>query len=158
MKFPRAKVGGSEFDFSFSGMKSAVLNYLNTANMNGETVVQADVAASFQQAVIDVLVGHSMAAIDMYGCNKFAIAGGVASNSGLRAAPVVVNPEIVSNIASTKLGISPLKVNGSAPKNDITTQPSPTATKPSLAKIVLCSAFLCDRINPKARQHKATAR
>lgn len=86
MKFPRAKVGGSEFDFSFSGMKSAVLNYLNTANMNGETVVQADVAASFQQAVIDVLVGHSMAAIDMYGFNKFAIAGGVASNSGLRAA------------------------------------------------------------------------
>lgn len=86
MKFPRAKVGGSELDFSFSGMKSAVLNYLNTANMNGEKIVQADVAASFQQAVIDVLVGHSMAAVDMYNIDKFAIAGGVASNSGLRAA------------------------------------------------------------------------
>lgn len=86
MKFPRAKVGGSELDFSFSGMKSAVLNYLNTAKMNGEEIVQADVAASFQQAVIDVLVGHSMAAVDQYHFDKFAIAGGVASNSGLRAA------------------------------------------------------------------------
>ncbi|MCQ2543926.1 MAG: tRNA (adenosine(37)-N6)-threonylcarbamoyltransferase complex transferase subunit TsaD [Lachnospiraceae bacterium] len=86
MKFPRAKVGGSELDFSFSGMKSAVLNYLNTARMNNEEIVQADVAASFQQAVIDVLVGHSMAAVDMYNIDKFAIAGGVASNSGLRAA------------------------------------------------------------------------
>lgn len=84
--FPRAKVGGSEFDFSFSGMKSAVLNYLNTASMNNEEIVVADVAASFQQAVIDVLVGHSMEALDIYGFKKFAIAGGVASNSGLRKA------------------------------------------------------------------------
>lgn len=86
IKFPRAKVGGSEFDFSFSGMKSAVLNYLNTASMNNEEIVTADVAASFQQAVIDVLVGHSMEALDIYGFRKFAIAGGVASNSGLRQA------------------------------------------------------------------------
>lgn len=86
IKFPRAKVGGSEFDFSFSGMKSAVLNYLNTASMNNEEIVTADVAASFQQAVIDVLVGHSMEALDIYGFKKFAIAGGVASNSGLRQA------------------------------------------------------------------------
>ncbi len=86
IKFPRAKVGGSEFDFSFSGMKSAVLNYLNTASMNNEEIVVADVAASFQQAVIDVLVGHSMEALRIYGFNKFAIAGGVASNSGLREA------------------------------------------------------------------------
>ncbi|MBR5789048.1 MAG: tRNA (adenosine(37)-N6)-threonylcarbamoyltransferase complex transferase subunit TsaD [Lachnospiraceae bacterium] len=84
--FPRAKVGGNVYDFSFSGLKSAVLNYLNTAAMNGESVVTEDVAASFQQAVIDVLVGHSMEAIDTYHIDKFAIAGGVASNSGLRAA------------------------------------------------------------------------
>ncbi len=86
IKFPRAKVGGSEYDFSFSGLKSAVLNYLNTASMNNETIVTEDVAASFQQAVIDVLVGHSMEALSQYGFKKFAIAGGVASNSGLREA------------------------------------------------------------------------
>jgi len=86
IKFPRAKVGGSEYDFSFSGLKSAVLNYLNTASMNNETIITEDVAASFQQAVIDVLVGHSMEALNQYGFKKFAIAGGVASNSGLREA------------------------------------------------------------------------
>ena len=86
IKFPRAKVGDSDFDFSFSGMKSAVLNYLNNAQMKGEEINQADVAASFQAAVIDVLVGHSMEAIDRYGIDKFAIAGGVASNTHLRAA------------------------------------------------------------------------
>ncbi|MBO6090280.1 MAG: tRNA (adenosine(37)-N6)-threonylcarbamoyltransferase complex transferase subunit TsaD [Lachnospiraceae bacterium] len=86
IKFPRAKVGDSEYDFSFSGLKSAVLNYLNTASMNNETIVMEDVAASFQQAVIDVLVGHSMEALNQYGFKKFAIAGGVASNSGLREA------------------------------------------------------------------------
>jgi len=86
IKFPRAKVGGSEYDFSFSGLKSAVLNYLNTASMNNEAIVTEDVAASFQQAVIDVLVGHSMEALSQYGFKKFAIAGGVASNSGLREA------------------------------------------------------------------------
>ena len=84
--FPRAKVANNEYDFSFSGLKSAVLNYLNTMEMKGEPVSQADVAASFQQAVVDVLVGHSMRAIEEYGFNKFAIAGGVASNSHLRAA------------------------------------------------------------------------
>jgi len=84
--FPRAKVGTSEYDFSFSGLKSAVLNYLNTATMNGREIVREDVAASFQQAVIDVLVDHSMEAVEKYGFDKFAIAGGVASNSGLRNA------------------------------------------------------------------------
>lgn len=84
--FPRAKVGDAEYDFSFSGLKSAVLNYLNSCQMKMEEVVVADVAASFQKAVIDVLVGHSMDAIEKYGYKKFAIAGGVASNSGLRKA------------------------------------------------------------------------
>lgn len=85
-EFPRAKVVDSEYDFSFSGLKSAVLNTINGAQMKGENVVQADIAASFQQAVVDVLVGHSMHALDEYGFRKFAIAGGVASNSHLRAA------------------------------------------------------------------------
>lgn len=84
--FPRAKIENAVYDFSFSGMKSAVLNYLNSCKMKGEEIQTADVAASFQKAVIDVLVGHSMEALEAYHCPKFAIAGGVASNSGLRAA------------------------------------------------------------------------
>lgn len=84
--FPRAKVEENAYDFSFSGLKSAVLNYLNGCQMKGEEVCVADVAASFQQAVIEVLVDHAMHAIKQYGYKKFAIAGGVASNSALRAA------------------------------------------------------------------------
>ncbi len=86
IEFPRAKVADSVYDFSFSGLKSAVLNYLNTCEMKGEPIVQADVAASFQKAVVDVLVDHSMTAVRESGMSKFAIAGGVASNSHLRAA------------------------------------------------------------------------
>lgn len=84
--FPRAKVAENAYDFSFSGLKSAVLNYLNGCRMKGEPVCEADVAASFQKAVIEVLVEHSLHAVKEYGYDKFAIAGGVASNSSLRAA------------------------------------------------------------------------
>ena len=86
IRFPRAKVAGSAYDFSFSGLKSAVLNYLNSCEMKGFPVCQADVAASFQKAVVDVLVEHSMQAMEMCGMDRFAIAGGVASNSALRRA------------------------------------------------------------------------
>lgn len=84
--FPRAKVAENEYDFSFSGLKSAVLNYLNACQMKGETVNRADVAASFQKAVVEVLVERSLHAVQAYGYRKFAIAGGVAANSSLRAA------------------------------------------------------------------------
>jgi len=84
--FPRAKLEDNAYDFSFSGLKSAVLNYLNGCQMKGEPVVEADVAASFQKAVIDVLVEHSMHAVKEFGYDKFAIAGGVASNSSLARA------------------------------------------------------------------------
>ena len=84
--FPRAKVRENEYDFSFSGLKSAVLNYLNSCNMKGESFNVSDVAASFQSAAIDTLVGHSMQAASDRGVRKFAIAGGVASNSALREA------------------------------------------------------------------------
>lgn len=84
--FPRAKVDENVYDFSFSGLKSAVLNYLNQCEMKGIEIVVPDVAASFQKSVVDVLVEHSMQAIKEFGFKKFAIAGGVASNSGLRAA------------------------------------------------------------------------
>ncbi|MCF0132371.1 MAG: tRNA (adenosine(37)-N6)-threonylcarbamoyltransferase complex transferase subunit TsaD [Blautia sp.] len=84
--FPRARVGDCPYDFSFSGVKSAVLNYLNNAQMKGEEVNKADIAASFQKAVVDVLVEHTMMAAKDHGMRKIAIAGGVASNGALRDA------------------------------------------------------------------------
>lgn len=82
--FPRAKVADNPYDFSFSGVKSAVLNYINGCKMKNIPIVQADIAASFQRAVTDVLVEHAMMAVEEFDVHKFAIAGGVASNSTLR--------------------------------------------------------------------------
>ena len=84
--FPRAKVNDGIYDFIFSGLKSAVLNYLNGCQMKGGEIVVPDVAASFQKAVVDVLVQNAMAAVEEHNARKFAIAGGVASNSALREA------------------------------------------------------------------------
>lgn len=84
--FPKAHVAEAPYDFSFSGLKSAVLNYLNGCRVRGEEICQADVAASFQKAVIEVLVERAMRAVREYGFDKLAIAGGVASNSALREA------------------------------------------------------------------------
>ena len=84
IKFPRAKVNDNIYDFSFSGLKSAVLNHINHAKMMGDEINVPDLAASFQNAVVDVLVGHTVNAAKEYGFHKVAIAGGVASNSALR--------------------------------------------------------------------------
>lgn len=84
VEFPRAKIADGPYDFSFSGLKSAVLNYLNQCRMKEIPVVQADVAASFQKAVTDVLIGNAVKAMDEFEADKFAIAGGVASNKALR--------------------------------------------------------------------------
>ena len=84
--FPKAKVDEAPYDFSFSGVKSAVLNHLNKCKMQGEEIVAADVAASFQRCVVEVLVEHAIAAAKDHKIDKLAIAGGVASNSGLRTA------------------------------------------------------------------------
>ena len=84
--FPIAHVNGSEYDFSFSGIKSAVLNYLNHAQMTVDTVKRADLAASFQKAVVDVLVEHTIRAAKDLKIDRIGMAGGVASNSALRAA------------------------------------------------------------------------
>ena len=83
--FPRAHVEGCPYDFSFSGLKSAVLNYLHHAEQLNEEVNRADVAASFQAAVVDVLVERTLHAAKEYGIKNVALAGGVASNSALRA-------------------------------------------------------------------------
>ncbi|HEY9574397.1 MAG TPA: tRNA (adenosine(37)-N6)-threonylcarbamoyltransferase complex transferase subunit TsaD [Lachnospiraceae bacterium] len=84
--FPKAKVNDAPYDFSFSGVKSAVLNYINKAKMTGQEIVKADLAASFQKAVVDVLVENTLRAAKDYRISKIAIAGGVASNQHLRAA------------------------------------------------------------------------
>ncbi len=83
--FPKAKVNGSEYDFSFSGLKSAVLNYINHAEMMHEDFNKADLAASFQKAVVDVLCAHTVDAAKKYGIKDVAMAGGVSANSALRA-------------------------------------------------------------------------
>jgi len=83
--FPKAHLEDSPYNFSFSGIKSSVLNYMNMCQMKNITYNNADIAASFQKAVVDVLVEHSMKAATAYGVKQFAIAGGVASNSALRA-------------------------------------------------------------------------
>lgn len=84
--FPRAKVEGSAYDFSFSGLKSAVLNYINGEKMKGREIHPNDIAAGFQEAVVGVLADHAWLAIDEYGAKDFALAGGVASNGALRNA------------------------------------------------------------------------
>ena len=86
IEFPRAHVDDAPYDFSFSGIKSAVLNYINSANMHGEEINRADVAASFQKAVVDALVSRAVRLTKESGMDKLAIAGGVASNSALREA------------------------------------------------------------------------
>lgn len=85
IEFPRAKVGDSPYDFSFSGLKSAVLNYINHEKMMGEEINVPDIAASFQNAVVDSLVTRAIAGAKEYGYKKLALAGGVASNTALRA-------------------------------------------------------------------------
>lgn len=84
--FPKAHIHGAPLDFSFSGVKSAVLNYLNECRMKNVEVNTADVAASFQKAIVDVIVEHTMEAVKEYKIQKVALAGGVASNSALREA------------------------------------------------------------------------
>ena len=84
VEFPRAKIEGSPYDFSFSGLKSAVLNYINHAKMTGEEISVPDLTASFQNAVVESLVSRAIMAAKEYGYRKLAMAGGVASNSALR--------------------------------------------------------------------------
>ncbi|MBO5364602.1 MAG: tRNA (adenosine(37)-N6)-threonylcarbamoyltransferase complex transferase subunit TsaD [Clostridia bacterium] len=83
--FPRVNMGESGLDFSFSGVKTAVLNYLHNAEQKGEEINAADVAASFQEAVVDVLSEHLIACAKKCGVKQIALAGGVAANLPLRA-------------------------------------------------------------------------
>lgn len=84
IEFPRPKVGDNPYDFSFSGLKSAALNHINHKRMINEEINIPDLAASLQNAIVEVLVTRAIAAAREYGCDKLAIAGGVASNTALR--------------------------------------------------------------------------
>lgn len=84
--FPSAAIHGDTLDFSFSGLKTAVINYLHTAEQRGEAYSREDVAASFTRAVTDSLVRRVDEALDRTGCRRLALAGGVAANSHLRTA------------------------------------------------------------------------
>lgn len=82
--FPRALTGQDNYEFSFSGLKSAVLNYLNSAAQRHEEINMPDVAASFQAAVVDVLLDKAISAVHACKVNKLVLAGGVAANTYLK--------------------------------------------------------------------------
>ncbi|SCU18064.1 DNA-binding/iron metalloprotein/AP endonuclease [Staphylococcus xylosus] len=103
--FPRVWLDKDSYDFSFSGLKSAVINKLHNIRQKGEEINNADVATSFQNSVVEVLVGKSISACEAYSVNQLIVAGGVASNKGLRSAlsEACENHNITLSIPSPKL-------------------------------------------------------
>ena len=83
---PRAWLEEGSYDFSFSGLKSAVINTVHNAEQRGESIKPEDLAASFQASVVEVLVTKTLRAIKQYPVKQVLLAGGVAANKGLRAA------------------------------------------------------------------------
>lgn len=85
-KFPHPKVQGCEYDFSFSGLKTAVINLIHNAKQKGEELCREDIAASFQKTVSEILVSKAMKAAQDLGYTTIGLAGGVSANSGVRNA------------------------------------------------------------------------
>lgn len=85
IELPRVNFNDGSLDFSFSGLKTSVLNYLNSMEQKGEKIVVEDLCASFQQAVVDVLVRNTVRAAELKKVSRIALAGGVAANSKLRS-------------------------------------------------------------------------
>lgn len=106
---PRAMLQEDNLDFSFSGMKSAVMNLVHNAKQRGQELVTADLATSFQQAVVDVLVGKTLKALAQYPVKQFILAGGVAANSGLRQR---LSQELASRYPELEVLIPPLSLCG----------------------------------------------
>ncbi len=86
ISFPRGEVRDHPYDFTFSGLKSAVLNYINVSRMKGEELPVADLCASFQASVVDSLVSRAIHCAEEYGFHTVAMAGGVSANTALRNA------------------------------------------------------------------------
>ena len=104
--FPRAWLEEGSYDFSFSGLKSAVINYMHNAEQRGEEVSPADVAASFQESVIEVIVSKTIQAAKEYNVKQVLLAGGVAANKGLRA----TLQEEMNALSNIELVIPPLSL------------------------------------------------
>ena len=105
---PRAWLEDGSYDFSFSGLKSAVINTVHNAEQRGETIKPEDLAASFQESVVDVLVTKTLHAVKEYPVKQVLLAGGVAANKGLRAALTAV----FSEVPDVELIIPPLSLCG----------------------------------------------
>lgn len=105
IELPRAWLEKDSYDFSFSGLKSAVINTLHNAKQRGEEIKPEDLAASFQESVIEVLVTKTKQAAEEYNVKQVLLAGGVAANKGLRAAL-----ETTFNGTDIDLVIPPLKL------------------------------------------------
>ncbi len=84
VSFKKVTFGKDNFDFSFSGIKTGVINYIHNANQKNEPINKADIAAGFEKSVVEVLIDNLLAAADKYNISRIALAGGVASNSRLR--------------------------------------------------------------------------
>lgn len=106
INLPRAWLEEGSYDFSFSGLKSAVINTVHNAEQRGEVIIPEDLAASFQQSVVDVLVTKAVKAAKQYEVKQVLLAGGVAANKGLRAALT----EAFQAIPEIELVIPPLKL------------------------------------------------
>lgn len=106
--FPRAMIHEDNFDFSFSGLKSAFINFVHNAQQRGETLDEANLAASFQASVVEVLVTKAIRACKTYPVNQLIVAGGVAANQGLRQAL----DEAMSDLPEIDLIIPPLRLCG----------------------------------------------
>jgi len=105
---PRAWLEDGSYDFSFSGLKSAVINTVHNAEQRGETIKPEDLAASFQESVVDVLVTKTLHAVKEYPVKQVLLAGGVAANKGLRAALTAA----FSEVPDVELIIPPLSLCG----------------------------------------------
>jgi N6-L-threonylcarbamoyladenine synthase len=105
LDLPRAWLEEGSYDFSFSGLKSAVINTLHNAKQKGVTINPQDLAASFQASVIDVLVTKTVKAVKEYGVEQVLLAGGVAANKGLRAALQEVFEEVEAELIIPPLSL-----------------------------------------------------
>lgn len=107
--FPRGMIKEDNYDFSFSGLKSSVINLYHNATQRGEELDQYDLAASFQQSVIDVLVTKTIRACQEYPVSQLVLAGGVAANKGLRASLEVA---VTTELPKTHLVVPPIRLCG----------------------------------------------
>jgi N6-L-threonylcarbamoyladenine synthase len=107
--FPRAMMDDDNYDFSFSGLKSSFINTVHNANQKGETLNKNDLATSFQQAVVDVLVAKTIRAAKEYGVKQVVLAGGVAANSGLRSG---LEEAVATELEQVDLVIPPISLTG----------------------------------------------